>query len=38
MTPSRIETSPHYNSDLAPATDERRLWGTYNYAAIWVSS
>jgi nucleobase:cation symporter-1, NCS1 family len=35
--PSRIESSPLYNSDLAPATSERRTWGTYNFAALWVS-
>jgi nucleobase:cation symporter-1, NCS1 family len=34
---SRIESSPLYNPDLAPATTERRHWGTYNYAALWVS-
>ena len=34
---SQIESSPLYNSDLAPATVERRDWGTYNYAALWVS-
>jgi NCS1 family nucleobase:cation symporter-1 len=34
---SRIESSPLYNRDLAPATPERRTWGTYNYAALWVS-
>jgi len=33
----RIESSPLYNPDLAPATAERRHWGTYNYAALWVS-
>src|SRR6202049_967591 len=33
----RIESSPLYNPDLAPATSERRHWGTYNYAALWVS-
>src|SRR3984957_18207162 len=32
-----IEASPLYNPDLAPATKERRTWGTYNYAALWVS-
>src|ERR1700674_4191003 len=43
MTTSResvrptIESSPLYNPDLAPATSERRTWGTYNYAALWVS-
>jgi NCS1 family nucleobase:cation symporter-1 len=34
---SRIESSPLYNPDLAPTTAERRHWGTYNYAALWVS-
>jgi len=34
---ARIESSPLYNKDLAPATSERRTWGTYNYAALWVS-
>jgi len=32
-----IEASPLYNPDLAPTTVERRHWGTYNYAALWVS-
>jgi len=35
--PSFIESSPLYNKDLAPATAERRHWGTYNFAALWVS-
>ena len=34
---SRIESSPLYNPDLAPAGPERRHWGTYNYAVLWVS-
>src|SRR5437868_7952965 len=34
---SAIEFSPLYNADLAPTTPERRTWGTYNYAALWVS-
>jgi NCS1 family nucleobase:cation symporter-1 len=37
MTTSRIESSPLYNPDLAPATSDRRHWGTYNFAALWVS-
>ena len=37
MDLSRIQTSPLYNEDLAPATGERRTWGAYNYAALWVS-
>src|SRR5579864_6974897 len=34
---SKIKSSPLYNPDLAPASGERRHWGTYNYAALWVS-
>jgi NCS1 family nucleobase:cation symporter-1 len=34
---SRIESSPLYNEDLAPASAERRHWGTYNFAALWIS-
>src|SRR6476646_4182703 len=34
---SRIESSPLYNEDLAPASPERRHWGTYNFAALWIS-
>src|SRR5437868_186677 len=34
---SAIEFSPLYNADLAPTTPERRTWGTYNFAALWVS-
>jgi NCS1 family nucleobase:cation symporter-1 len=33
----RIESSPLYNRDLAPTTSDRRHWGTYNFAALWVS-
>lgn len=33
----RIESSPLYNPDLAPVSSERRHWGTYNFAALWVS-
>ncbi len=29
---------PHlYNEDLAPIPLERRTWGTYNYASLWVA-
>ncbi len=34
---SRIESSPLYNPDLAPAQVGRRQWGTYNFAALWIS-
>src|SRR5438034_10989263 len=26
-----------YNKDLAPTTPEQRTWGTYNFAALWIS-
>ena len=26
-----------YNDDLAPIPQERRTWGTYNYASLWVA-
>src|SRR3954462_14414179 len=34
---TNIESSPLYNPDLAPVPPERRTWGTYNYAALWIS-
>ena len=32
-----IRTSSLYNEDLAPVSPNRRTWGTYNYAALWIS-
>ncbi len=32
-----IRTSFLYNEDLAPVPAERRSWGTYNYAALWIA-
>src|SRR6059036_2342037 len=32
-----IRGSGLYNKDLAPVRSERRLWRTYNYAALWIS-
>ena len=32
-----IRTSGLYNKDLAPVPAARRTWGTYNYAALWIS-
>lgn len=32
-----IESSPLYNHDLAPTTAAQRHWGTYNFAALWIS-
>jgi NCS1 family nucleobase:cation symporter-1 len=37
MNLSPIESSPLYNPDLAPTTAAQRHWGTYNYAALWIS-
>jgi NCS1 family nucleobase:cation symporter-1 len=34
---SRIESSPLYNPDLAPVPAQSRNWGTYNFAALWIS-
>jgi NCS1 family nucleobase:cation symporter-1 len=36
-TAAHIESSPLYNADLAPSDSKRRTWGTYNFAALWVS-
>jgi len=32
-----IRSSGLYNKDLAPVPPARRTWGTYNYAALWIS-
>ena len=32
-----IRSSSLYNKDLAPVAPERRVWTTYNYAALWIS-
>jgi nucleobase:cation symporter-1, NCS1 family len=32
-----VLTSSLYNEDLAPVPAERRTWGTYNYAALWIA-
>jgi NCS1 family nucleobase:cation symporter-1 len=32
-----IRSSSLYNQDLAPVSPDRRTWGTYNYAALWIS-
>ena len=32
------QTDPSlYNPDLAPIPMEKRSWGTYNYASLWVA-
>src|SRR5437773_10951096 len=33
----RPHSSRLYNKDLAPTNPEQRTWGTYNFAALWVS-
>src|ERR1700734_3475738 len=32
-----LRGSSLYNEDLAPVPAERRVWGTYNYAALWIA-
>jgi NCS1 family nucleobase:cation symporter-1 len=32
-----VRGSSLYNEDLAPVPPERRVWGTYNYAALWIA-
>jgi NCS1 family nucleobase:cation symporter-1 len=32
-----LEDSPLFNADLAPVPLAQRTWGTYNFAALWVS-
>jgi NCS1 family nucleobase:cation symporter-1 len=36
MELTRVEASL-YNPDLAPIPSEKRTWGTYNYASLWVA-
>jgi nucleobase:cation symporter-1, NCS1 family len=35
--PADIATSPLFNPDLAPVPKSRRVWTTYNFAALWIS-
>lgn len=32
-----VQNSSLYNKDLAPVPAERRTWGTYSYAALWIA-
>jgi nucleobase:cation symporter-1, NCS1 family len=32
-----VSNSSLYNKDLAPVPSQRRTWGTYNYAALWIA-
>src|ERR1043165_4233170 len=35
--PPDIKDSPLFNPDLAPVPKSRRVWTTYNFAALWIS-
>jgi nucleobase:cation symporter-1, NCS1 family len=35
--PADIAQSPLFNPDLAPTPKSRRVWTTYNFAALWIS-
>ena len=35
--PSEGREASLYNEDLAPVPFEKRTWGTWNYAALWIS-
>src|SRR6201998_2381737 len=37
LSAEAVGASSLYNDDLAPVSPERRSWGTYNYAALWVA-
>jgi len=32
-----LDNSTLYNEDLAPIPQSKRTWGTFNYAALWIS-
>ncbi|HMQ68156.1 MAG TPA: NCS1 family nucleobase:cation symporter-1 [Ignavibacteria bacterium] len=32
-----IKSSPLYSEDLEPVIKSKRTWGTWNYAALWIS-
>ena len=35
--PQNLSNSSLYNEDLAPIPQDKRTWGTWNYAALWIS-
>jgi len=37
VDPSTLTGSPLYNHDLAPVSVAARSWGSYNFAALWMS-
>ncbi len=34
---ANVTASPLWNKDLAPTPPAQRTWGTYNFAALWIS-
>jgi NCS1 family nucleobase:cation symporter-1 len=37
MNQTDITKSSLYSEDLAPVSENKRTWGTWNYAALWIS-
>lgn len=37
LSADEVRGNSLYNEDLASVTGERRSWGAYNYAALWVA-
>ncbi|MGA9185159.1 MAG: NCS1 family nucleobase:cation symporter-1 [Candidatus Acidiferrales bacterium] len=37
LVPRGAASSRLWNKDLAPIPRDRRTWGTYNYAALWIA-
>jgi len=37
MQEKEIKSSSLYSEDLAPIPQSKRTWGTWNYAALWIS-
>src|SRR5437868_9682561 len=37
MVDQPVNSSSLYSEDLAPVPLAKRTWGTYNYAALWIS-
>ena len=35
--PPKITSSSLYSEDLAPVSESKRTWNTWNYAALWIS-
>lgn len=37
VDPAALHASPLFNEDLAPVPVAKRTWGTWDYAALWIS-